>query len=33
MWAPMALSAGRLLVRSQDELKCVDVRSRPPMER
>lgn len=27
MWAPMALSDGRLLVRSQEELKCVDLRA------
>ena len=26
-WAPMALSGGLLLIRSQDELKCVDLRS------
>ena len=25
MWAPMAFSRGRLLLRSQEELKCVDV--------
>ncbi len=28
MWAPMALSDGRLVLRSQSELKCVDLRSR-----
>jgi outer membrane protein assembly factor BamB len=27
MWAPMALSDGRLLLRSQTELKCVDLRA------
>ncbi len=26
MWAPMALAEGRLLLRSQDTLKCVDLR-------
>jgi hypothetical protein len=26
-WAPMALSQGRLLIRSQENLKCVDLRS------
>jgi len=26
-WAPMALSDGRLLLRSQEELKCVDLRA------
>jgi outer membrane protein assembly factor BamB len=29
LWAPMALTDGRLLVRSQDELKCVDLRRSP----
>ena len=29
MWAPMALSAGRLLLRSQDTLKCLDLRKDP----
>jgi outer membrane protein assembly factor BamB len=29
MWAPMALSQGKLLLRSQSELKCVDVRKPP----
>ena len=28
LWAPMALSNGHLLLRSQDELKCVDLRSK-----
>ena len=27
MWAPMALSQGKLLVRNQRELKCVDLRN------
>ncbi len=27
MWSPMALSDGRLLLRSQDEMKCVDLRN------
>ncbi len=27
IWAPMALSRGKLLVRSQSELKCLDVRN------
>ena len=26
MWAPMALSRGRLLLRSQHELRCLDLR-------
>jgi outer membrane protein assembly factor BamB len=30
MWAPLALADGRLLLRSQRELKCVDLRSTPP---
>ena len=29
MWAPLALSDGNLLVRSQDELKCVNLRAAP----
>jgi hypothetical protein len=27
MWAPMALSQGKLLVRNQEEMKCVDLRN------
>jgi hypothetical protein len=27
MWAPMALSQGKLLVRNQKEMKCVDLRN------
>jgi len=28
MWAPMALSGGLLLMRSQDELRCIDMRAK-----
>jgi outer membrane protein assembly factor BamB len=28
MWAPLALSNGRLLVRNQEEMKCVDLRAK-----
>ncbi|MBN2308205.1 MAG: PQQ-binding-like beta-propeller repeat protein [Candidatus Hydrogenedentes bacterium] len=28
MWSPMALSQGRLLVRDQEQMKCLDLRSR-----
>ncbi len=30
MWGPMALSAGRLFMRSQDELRCLDLRPSEP---
>jgi hypothetical protein len=26
IWAPMALSGGKLLIRDQQQLKCLDVR-------
>ena len=29
MWAPLALSDGKLLVRSQQQMKCLDVRRVP----
>ena len=27
MWAPMAISEGRLLIRNQNEMKCLDLRA------
>ncbi len=27
MWSPMALSEGRLLLRSQEEMKCIDLKN------
>ena len=27
MWSPMALSDGKLVLRSQDEMKCLDLRN------
>ena len=27
MWAPMAISQGKLLVRNQEEMKCLDLRN------
>jgi len=32
IWAPMALADGKLLIRDQHQMKCLDVRAAPPRE-
>lgn len=33
IWAPMALSDGKLIVRDQHEMKCLEVKAEPPSDR